>query len=198
MDILGTVVSAIDLVGKVIRYLQAIKGAREDRQKLLSEVSALGALLEVLRGRLCDTSADGNSDTSISDRLVMAGINRPLRMCCDALNPIVEGLERLLPDVNIGMSSTLAGKMRDLRWPFHQEQIRITLSNIEQLKSLVSLALQTSLMWVAIVNSGGESADVVGAREFIEKARDDLAIMGLTIGEIQSAVSSLEASQKGG
>ncbi|KAF8877679.1 hypothetical protein BD779DRAFT_1475082 [Infundibulicybe gibba] len=177
MDVFGTIVGAIDLVGKLIRYLQAVKGAREDRQRLLSEVSALGALLDVLRGRLGDTNTNSDSGGSISDRLVKAGISRPLRMCCDALNPIVDGLRRLPPD--IGTSPNRAGKMRELRWPFRQEEIRIALENIERLKSLVSLALQMSLM------------------EFIEKARDELVAVGLTIEEIKSAVSSLEAGQRG-
>ncbi|KAF8870096.1 hypothetical protein BD779DRAFT_1479181 [Infundibulicybe gibba] len=178
MDVFGAVVGAIDLVGTLIRYLQAVKGAREDRQKLLSEVSALGALLEVLRGRLShDTSVDGGD--CISDMLVKAGINGPLRICCDALNPIIEGLRQLLPETNIEALPTLARKVRDLRWPFRREDIQIALGNIERLKSLVSLALQTSLM------------------EFIEKARDELGTIGLTIEEIKSAVSSLESGQRG-
>ncbi|KAF8877673.1 hypothetical protein BD779DRAFT_1789460, partial [Infundibulicybe gibba] len=164
MDVFGTVLGAIDLVGKLIGYLQAVKGAREDRQKLLSEVSALGALLEVLRGRLSHQASVNDDGDSISDLLVKAGINRPLQM-------------RILPDTNTG-TSTLAGKMRDLRWPFLREEIKMALGNIERLKSLVSLALQTSLM------------------EFIEKARDELAAVGLTIEEIKSVVSSLEAGQR--
>ncbi|KAF8874561.1 hypothetical protein BD779DRAFT_1651613 [Infundibulicybe gibba] len=177
MDVFGTVLGAIDLVGKLIGYLQAVKGAREDRQKLLSEVSALGALLEVLRGRLSHEASVNDDGDSISDLLVKAGINRPLQMCCDALNPIVDMLRRILSDTNTG-TSTLAGKMRDLRWPFLREEIKMVLGNIERLKSLVSLALQTSLM------------------EFIEKARDELAAVGLTIEEIKSVVSSLEAGQR--
>ncbi|KAF8886196.1 hypothetical protein BD779DRAFT_1673365 [Infundibulicybe gibba] len=83
MDVFGTVVGAIDLAVKLVGYLQAVKGAKEDRRKLLPEISALGALLQVLRGRLGNsTTTDGAaSGRSFSDRLVMAGIEEPLRLC---------------------------------------------------------------------------------------------------------------------
>ncbi|KAF8880425.1 hypothetical protein BD779DRAFT_1549226, partial [Infundibulicybe gibba] len=68
--------------------------------------------------------------------------------------------------------------MRNLRWPFRQEDIRTTLGKIERLKSLVSLALQTSLT------------------DFIEMAHDELVVVGLNVEELKSAVSSLEANQR--
>ncbi|KAF8878421.1 hypothetical protein BD779DRAFT_1210982 [Infundibulicybe gibba] len=127
MDVFGAVTTAIDLAGKLIGYLQAVKGAKEDRLKLLSEISALEALLQVLH-------------------LVKAGINRPLHACLEALKPIIRGLERLLPNANFGTSSTLSERMKDIKWPFHQTDIKVALGNIERLKTLASLALQTSLM----------------------------------------------------
>ncbi|KAF8873636.1 hypothetical protein BD779DRAFT_293761 [Infundibulicybe gibba] len=146
MDVFSTIVSTIELVGKLVGYFQAVKGAKEDRQKLLSEVSALGALLNVLRGRL-SPSVDGNSDC-ISDMLVKAGIEHPLRMCLKALGSIVGNLERHIPDVNVGTSlpAKILEKMRDLKWPLHKAEIKETLSSIEHLKTLILLALQTSLM----------------------------------------------------
>ncbi|KAF8874237.1 hypothetical protein BD779DRAFT_1678830 [Infundibulicybe gibba] len=177
MDVFGTVVSAIDLVGKLVGYLQAVKGAKEDRLKFLLEVSALGALLEVLRIRLSYIDADG-SDDNISSKLVKAGIGGPLRACYDALKSTVGALENLLLDANTRKPSLLTEMMRDLRWPFRQEDIRTTLDKIGRLKSLVSLALQTSLL------------------DFIEKARDELEVVGLNVEKIVSAVSSLEAEQR--
>ncbi|KAF8878403.1 hypothetical protein BD779DRAFT_1210034 [Infundibulicybe gibba] len=177
MDIFGTIASAIDLAGKLVVYFQAVKGAKEDRLKFLLEVSTLGALLEVLQSRLGDTDADGGGG-KISNKLVKAGIGGPLRACYDALKSTVEGLERLVSGVGTGRSSSLAELMRDLRWPFHQEDVRATLDKIERLKSLVSLALQTSLL------------------NFIEKARNELAVVGLNVEEIRSIIASLEASQR--
>ncbi|KAF8878416.1 hypothetical protein BD779DRAFT_1474778 [Infundibulicybe gibba] len=43
-------------------------------------------------------------------------------------------------------SSSFGGIIRDLKWPFRQEDVNTTLGSIERLKSLIMLALQTSLM----------------------------------------------------
>ncbi|KAF8878405.1 hypothetical protein BD779DRAFT_1210392 [Infundibulicybe gibba] len=177
MDIFGTAAGAIGLVGKLVAYLQAVKGAKEDHLKFLLEVSTLGALLEVLQTRL-GTGAD-DSNENVSSKLVKARIGGPLRACYGALQSTVEGLERLVSNVNTGRPSPLAEMMRDLRWPFRQEDIRATLDKIGRLKNLISLALQTSLM------------------DFIEKARDELAIVGLNVEGIRSTVASLEADQRG-
>ncbi|KAF8873627.1 hypothetical protein BD779DRAFT_1569357 [Infundibulicybe gibba] len=174
MDVFSTIVNTVELVSKLVGYLQAVKGAKKDRQKLLSEVSALGALLDVLRGRL-SPSTDGNSD-SIPNKVVKAGIDRPLRMCLSALGPIAGNLESLASDVDVGK---LAEGMKNLRWPLRQEEIKTMLNSIERLKTLISLALQTSLM------------------AFVEKAHEELVTMGLDVKEIKSAVSHLEANQRG-
>ncbi|KAF8886194.1 hypothetical protein BD779DRAFT_636217 [Infundibulicybe gibba] len=177
MDIFGTVVSAADLAVKVVGYIQAVKGAKEDRRRLLPEISALGALLQVLRGRLGDSTTNG-AGGSFSSRLVMAGIEAPLRECEGALRDTVTRLERLVLDVNTGKSFSFTERMRDIRWPFRQEEIGTMLDRIERLKSLVSLAFQTSLM------------------EFVEKAHDELAAVGLNVTGIESAVSAIEADQR--
>ncbi|KAF8877087.1 hypothetical protein BD779DRAFT_1650427, partial [Infundibulicybe gibba] len=68
--------------------------------------------------------------------------------------------------------------MREIRWPFRKEEIRTMLGQIERLKSLISLAFQTSLM------------------EFVEKAHDELVAVGLNVARISSAVSTIEADQR--
>ncbi|KAF8886191.1 hypothetical protein BD779DRAFT_1673363 [Infundibulicybe gibba] len=142
MDVFGTVVGAINLAAKLVGYLQAVKGAKEDRRRLLPEISALGALLQVLRGRLGNPPANGTGG---------------------GLQDTVTRLERLVLDTDAGKSLSLTEKMKDIRWPFRQGEIRTMLDWVERLKSLVSLAFQTSLM------------------EFIEKAHDELAAVGLNV-----------------
>ncbi|KAF8873561.1 hypothetical protein BD779DRAFT_1476941 [Infundibulicybe gibba] len=178
MDVFGTVVSAIDLTVKLVGYLQAVKGAKEDRRRLLSEISALGALLQVLHGRLGNSAISG-AGGGFSNRLVIAGIEEPLRKCEEALRDAVERLERLVLNVSAGKSSSFAVKMKDIRWPFRQGEIRTMFDRIERLKSLVSLAFQTSLM------------------EFVEMARDELVAVGLNMARIESTVSAIEADQRG-
>ncbi|KAF8877092.1 hypothetical protein BD779DRAFT_121386 [Infundibulicybe gibba] len=177
MDVFGTVVGAIDLTVKLVDYIQAVKGAKEDRRKLLSEISALGALLQVLRGRL-GNSTTNDAGGSFSNRLVMTGIGEPLRKCEEALRDTATQLEGLVLTVSVGTSFSFAEKMKDIRWPFRQGEIKAMLDRIEHLKSLISLAFQTSLM------------------EFVEKAHDELVAVGLNVARIESAISVIEADQR--
>ncbi|KAF8877975.1 ankyrin repeat-containing domain protein [Infundibulicybe gibba] len=172
MDVLGTVATTIDLVNKIVGYLQAVGNAEEDRLKLLSETSALGAILDILHRRLSKYNGD---DDSVSDRLVKAGIGGPLNQCYQTLRSTMAELERM---ASAGQSSSFARKMRNLRWPFQKEEIMAMLVEIGRLKSLILLALQTSLV------------------EFIENTRDELAIVGLNVERIGAAVSALEERQR--
>ncbi|KAF8874888.1 hypothetical protein BD779DRAFT_1476331 [Infundibulicybe gibba] len=143
MDIFGTVVGAIDLAGKLIEYVKAIKGSKQDRLDLLSELSTLKALLEIMSGRLDDSDADGSGD-DISNKLVKAGIKCPLHACYRSLQSTVDDLDHVVQK-STG-TSPFVGIIKDLAWPFRREEIRTTLGHIEHLKSLISLALQTSLV----------------------------------------------------
>ncbi|KAF8881917.1 hypothetical protein BD779DRAFT_1626992 [Infundibulicybe gibba] len=108
----------------------------------------------------------------------MAGIEKPLRECEKALRDTVAQLERLVLDMSASKSFSFAENMKDVRWPFRQEEVRMVLGQIERLKSLVSLAFQTSLI------------------EFVEKAHDELMAVGLNVARIGSAVSAIEADQR--
>ncbi|KAF8874231.1 hypothetical protein BD779DRAFT_1476607 [Infundibulicybe gibba] len=179
MDVFGTVASAIGLVTKLVGYLQAVKGAKEDRLKLLLEVSALKTLLEVMRGRLGTTSADG-SGGDISNTVVRVGIESSLDMCHGALQSAINRLENLVLSLpNIGQPSSFAERMKDLKWPFHQGEVKTLLESIERLKFLLSLALQASLM------------------EFVETTCDELLAAGKNVENIKAAILSIEANQNG-
>ncbi|KAF8876852.1 hypothetical protein BD779DRAFT_1677602 [Infundibulicybe gibba] len=177
MDVFGAVAGAIDLATKLVGYIQAVKGAKEDRRKLLPEISVLGALLQVLRGRLANSAING-AGGSFSDRLVMAGISTPLRECEEALRDTATRLERLVLDTSSGKSLSFTEMMKDIRWPFRQGEVKTMLDRVERLKSLVSLAFQTSLM------------------EFIEKAHDELVAVGLNVEKIGTTASAIEADQR--
>ncbi|KAF8867654.1 hypothetical protein BD779DRAFT_1483091 [Infundibulicybe gibba] len=60
MDVFGTVATTIHLVHRLVGYIQAVRSAEEDRLKLLPEISALGAILNILHRRL--GKSDSNDD----------------------------------------------------------------------------------------------------------------------------------------
>ncbi|KAF8878400.1 hypothetical protein BD779DRAFT_1803631, partial [Infundibulicybe gibba] len=181
MDVFSPVVGAIDLAEKLIGYVKAVKGAERDRLEVSSEVSALKTLLEIMRGRLGNASANDSSD-DISNRVVKTGIEGSLGTCYGALKSAVDRLENLAPNVPNTREQfrvSVAEWLKNAKWPFHQGEIKTLLTSIERLKSLLSLALQTSLM------------------EFIERARDELATTGRNVEDIKAAILLLEANQRG-
>ncbi|KAF8878411.1 hypothetical protein BD779DRAFT_1474773 [Infundibulicybe gibba] len=171
MDVFGTVVGTIDLASKLINYVKTFKGGKQNRLELISELSALKTLLEIMSGRLSNTNVDGSGD-DISNNLVKAGIKGPLNACYGALKFTVDSLERTAQKYT-GKPPPFGRIIRDLKWPFRQEDIKAMLGKIERLKSLIMLALQTSLT------------------EFIEKAHNELVIVGANVEDIKSIISSL-------
>ncbi|KAF8877288.1 hypothetical protein BD779DRAFT_117789 [Infundibulicybe gibba] len=143
MDVFGTITSTIDLINKIVSYLQVVRSAEVDCLKLLSGVSALSSLLELLRHRLDSTSADSwNDDVS---RAVKASIKGSLDQCHQALESIVLRLSTTLMFGTRSLWWPLK-RTQKLKWPFRREEINVALVKIEHLKSLISLAFQTSLM----------------------------------------------------
>jgi hypothetical protein len=66
MDIFGTIASSVHITQQICDYLQAVKGADDERLNLCAEISALGALLNILR--------NGFSDPTDKSGLVQTGI----------------------------------------------------------------------------------------------------------------------------
>ncbi|KAF8871293.1 hypothetical protein BD779DRAFT_1680496 [Infundibulicybe gibba] len=95
MDIVGTIASTIDLLKTIAGYIQAVKGAKEDRMKLHSEISALGDLLKILRSRLDNTNGTNVNNGSASNKLIEAGVDPPpptaAFMCTIPPNPFNRG-----------------------------------------------------------------------------------------------------------
>ncbi|KIJ50480.1 hypothetical protein M422DRAFT_245766 [Sphaerobolus stellatus SS14] len=58
MDVFGTVGTAVDLAGRIITYIKAVKGGREERENLQAQLVILRELLPMLDNRLQSASAD--------------------------------------------------------------------------------------------------------------------------------------------
>ena len=130
LSITASVIAVLQLSGTVLTYLSAVKGASEDRQRLLIEVGAVRGLLDSLKVVL-DASQLEDAFKDIKRLLVTP--NGPL----DLFRTVLQRLEaRLVPVAGA------AKVWKALRWPFDKAEVSDLLSSLERQKSLFSLALQ--------------------------------------------------------
>ncbi|KAF8998291.1 hypothetical protein BDQ17DRAFT_1428571 [Cyathus striatus] len=154
MDIFSTVSSAIDLAQKVITYVKEASNAFEESSKVLSEVSFLQPLLSILHSRMADPAQSNGFSMS----LINAGLKTHLANCDSSLQHLAKTLEPFK------RSTTKYNKLTArMKWPFKKEEIQEHLQNIEQMKSLIMLTCQASLV------------------DFVSSSRKDLECLNIDV-----------------
>lgn len=143
MDIFGTVANAIDLSEKILKYLGEVKGGREERENLRDKVTLLKALLPMLRGRI---EADPTHSYNIP--LFETILNRK---CRDILAEIHGKLDK----------ANFKRVDQKLWWPFKREDIIDNLKDLEQVLSLVQIAVNSGIRYVFIYFRPIYSADTM-------------------------------------
>ena len=129
MDVFGTIYNASALTGKIIDYVQTVRGGDSERSKLLSEVSSLQVVLSVLDERI------KTHPTSRNQLLpTIFAQNGPLDQCI----PVLRDLEMKLKPPS---GQRLRKK---LKWPMERGEVTDKLAQIERLKSLIMLVLLSS------------------------------------------------------
>ena len=137
MDPLGisaSITALLQLTGTVIQYLNLVKGAPKDRQRLLSEVCNVSGMLYILEDQASHAKqGDGWSLTF----LLLNGPNGPVEQFKTALERLEKKLE---PDKGLGKV------FKAIAWPFQKEEITEILNVIERQKTLFNLARQNDHM----------------------------------------------------
>ncbi|KIJ47396.1 hypothetical protein M422DRAFT_248784 [Sphaerobolus stellatus SS14] len=126
MDILGTIVSVIDLSDRLLKYVGDVKGGRAQRDTLRDKLIILDLLLPMLQTRLKSASQDVGSSISAGT----LAFQRLLEKCRDTLEEIRLILEKA------------ERKERELLWPFVKADILEKTQQIEQLVSWVKIAVE--------------------------------------------------------
>ncbi|KAL5374684.1 hypothetical protein DPSP01_011775 [Paraphaeosphaeria sporulosa] len=130
LSVAASIISVLQLSGKVLGYLNDVKDASKDRAKCAVEASNLHSLLLNLRFRLEEGSADPQWYTAV----------RALGVENGPLDQFKQALEALQIQMIGGGQLQQAGKA--LVWKFKKEEIASILVRIERLKALVGIALQ--------------------------------------------------------
>ena len=134
LSISASISAVLQLTGTVIQYLNSVKGAPKDRQRLLSELCNVSSMLYVLEDQ---ASQEKQGNASSSTLLSLNGPNGPIKQFKTAL----ERLEKKLRPVE-----GLRNIVKTIAWPFQKEEITEIINAIERQKTLFNLARQNDHM----------------------------------------------------
>jgi hypothetical protein len=130
VSISASIITILELSKRVLNYLNGVKGASDDRRRLLSEVASISGLLYHLKDRAEQTQ---RSYSLLKTLQSLEGPKGPL----ESLDLTLKTLESKLTPAE-GWKTV----KRAIDWPFQKEEIKEILQRIERYKSLFSLALQ--------------------------------------------------------
>ncbi|MCJ1385894.1 hypothetical protein MMC17_009018 [Xylographa soralifera] len=133
LSLSASIVAVLQLALTVAHYLHDVKGASDERQRLLNEVSSVSGTLYILKDF---------GERALQERLDedWNAIVRSLQVPNGPLDQFKSALEKLaLKFEPVGGLKRLA---KTITWPFEKKEILSILEVIERQKSLFSLALQ--------------------------------------------------------
>jgi hypothetical protein len=136
ISIAASITAVLQLAGTVIQYLNGVKGAPKERQRILNEVSSVSGVLFLLQDH-AEQAREGDSWL-----LTLKSLNVP----DGPFEQLEAALERLASQLAPVDGWKKAGK--SFAWPFQKEEFKDILSTIERQKSLFSLAIQNDHMCV--------------------------------------------------
>ena len=130
LSVTASIIAVLQLTASVVRYLNAVRGAAEERAKLVTEIGSTAGILHILKD-LSDRDADSESQLAATRSLCVSG--GPLDNFKAALNEIAAKVSR-----GKRINNTVMGFI----WPFQKGEIKEILARLERQKSLFGLALQ--------------------------------------------------------
>jgi len=130
LSVTASIIAVLQLSGKVLEYLNNVKGAPKDRAQCAIEILNLCGLLYKLRDHVEQGEPTQPWYFAIHDLAVKNG----------PLDQFKEALETLQTKMGAGNRLNKAGET--LVWKFKKEEISSILDRIERLKSLIELTLQ--------------------------------------------------------
>ena len=130
ISLTGSLIQMIGTITRTLGYLNDIKNAPRARAQLSQEILSLLSLLMSLR----DKVEIADPESPWFNRIRCIGLPEgPLEQCKTAL----DGLDRILnPEMRLKSIN------KRLIWPLEKKRLSNSLSLIERLKTLISIALQ--------------------------------------------------------
>ena len=128
---IDSITTLLRLTSTVITYLNDVRGASEDRGRILSEIASVNSIFYILQEQ-----ADQQNDT-------WSSTFQSLKLPEGPLAQFRMALERLASKLAPSARSTRLKKLGNaMAWPFQKGEIKEILGSIERLKTLLTLARQ--------------------------------------------------------
>ena len=135
VGISASITALLQLASTVIQYLSGVKGAPEDRRRILSELASVNRILFILQDQ-ADQAKQGDEWSS-----TFQSLNVP--------DGPLEQFRRALERLSAKLAPSATGLMKvgkAVVWPFQKEEIKEILGSIERQKALFILARQNDHM----------------------------------------------------
>lgn len=136
LSISASIEALLGVTSTVIQYVNAVKGAAEDRRMILSQLASVSGILYSLQEQADQAR---KKDDQWSSTFQSLGVPE------GPLHQIRRALERL--SSKLDPPATPMKKLgKAIVWPFQREEIREILASIERQKALLNLARQNDHM----------------------------------------------------
>ncbi len=135
LSISASITALLQLTSTVLQYMNEVKGAPEDRRRILSELASVNGILFILQDQ-ADQAKQGDLWASTLQSLSVP--EGPL----DQFRRAIERLSSKLASPATGLKKF----GRAIVWPFQKEEIKEILGSIERQKALLNLARQNDHM----------------------------------------------------
>jgi hypothetical protein len=131
--VIASIVSILDISCKLMQYANSVRKASRERIQVASEASTIYILLIQLQSRIDQSQTADPWFKEAQSLAIKGGV-------LDQLRSILEILAaKISPD----------GRMKDLAWNVTSSEVQQALTQIEHLKSSISIALQQDHLWAS-------------------------------------------------
>lgn len=162
LSITSGIIAVLQLASAVVQYLNAVKDASDDRQKLTMEIGSVTGFLYLLKDSAEKSIAQSAPSSTLSSLCVPSG---PLTLFGEELNQLAT---KLAP-----AHGRFRKAAKALRWPFQKSEIASIFSRIERLKTMFGLALSNDSVGLTRMMA----ADV-------SEMREDVKSITYAVGEV--------------
>lgn len=164
LGISAGIIAVLQLTGTVVQYINNVKSAPQDRQRILNELISVIGVLHLLRD-LAEKPQYGSTWT-----LTLDSLDVPLGQFKKALDRLAA---KLAPGHGIQKLE------RTLIWPFQKAEIQKILNMIERQKSIFIIALCNDHMYVVTLHRySGIGSNAINS-PYIGEFRDPSKVMSI-------------------
>jgi len=138
IGLVASVIQTLSAVGELIKYVNEVKNASDDKARLAREAASLVVFLTGFR---YDIEQLDLKDSRYSGLSQVAAEDGPLNQLLATVGRLLKKLKR----------TSRWKLLRATTWPLERREVDATIDLIERLKSLINLSITADSLWVPCV-----------------------------------------------